>query len=177
MSWEQAIYAKKNLSKRNREHKIYPYLFKQHPPLKVHDAWCVDITYIKLRRGFVYLTALIDMVSRCVMGHHLSTCLGIESCLMALEMAIATGYKSVILNSDQGCQFTSQEWLYSLSLLNIRVSTNGKGRAIDNIPIERFWRTLKYEEVYLKSYETVEEARQEIAAYIGWYNHQRPHGL
>lgn len=171
----QAIYPKKNFSKRNMEHKVYPYLLKQHPPLKVHDAWCVDITYIKLKKGFVYLTALIDVVSRCVMGYHLSTCLGTESSLMALEMAIATGYKPVIINSDQGCQFTSQEWLYSLSLLNIRVSMDGKGRAIDNIPIERFWRTLKYEEVYLKSYENVEEARKEIMAYIQWYNHQRPH--
>jgi len=171
----QAIYPKKNLSKRNYAHKVYPYLLKDSPPTKPHDVWCTDITYIKIANGFVYLVALIDVVSRCVMGFHVSTSLDTESCLKALEMAINTGYKPKIINSDQGCQFTSQEWAYALSLLQIKISMDGKGRWLDNIPIERFWRTIKYEEVYLKTYETVKEAKQGLSAYIHWYNHGRRH--
>jgi putative transposase len=171
----QALYPKKNLSKRRHQDSVYPYLLKNHPPSIPHDCWCVDITYLKTAKGFVYLTALIDVVSRCVMGWHLSNLLDTESCLRALEMAIYTGYKPKIINSDQGCQFTAQEWLYALSLLRIQVSMDGKGRWADNIMIERFWRTLKYEEVYLKTYETLPEAREEIAAYIHWYNHKRRH--
>lgn len=171
----EAVYPKKNLSKRNHEHKFFPYLLREHPPLKPHDVWCVDITYINIATGFIYLTALIDVVSRHVMGWHLSTSLDTESCLRALEMAIATGYQSKIINSDQGCQFTSQEWIYQLTLLGIKISMDGKGRALDNIPIERFWRTIKYEEVYLNTYETVREARASLDAYIHWYNHSRRH--
>lgn len=171
----QALYPKKNLSKRNHEHKVYPYLLNQHPPLKPHDVWCVDITYIKIAKGFVYLTALIDVVSRYVVGWHVSTSLETESCLQALEMAIKSSYKPKIINSDQGCQFTSQEWVYQIRLLGVNISMDGKGRALDNIPIERFWRTVKYEEVYLKTYESVEEAKQCLALYIDWYNHNRRH--
>jgi putative transposase len=171
----QAVYPKKNLSKRNHEHKIFPYLLRDFPPQKPHDVWCTDITYIRTSKGFVYLTALIDVVSRCVMGFHLSPFLDTESCLNALEMAIKSGYSPKIINTDQGCQFTSQEWLYSLSLLGVQISMDGKGRCLDNIPIERFWRTLKYEEVYLKTYETVGEARHAITKYINWYNHDRRH--
>jgi len=171
----QAVYPKKNLSKRNQAHKVYPYLLKQYPPLKPHDVWCVDITYIKIANGFIYLTALIDVVSRCVMGFNVSTSLDTESCLQALEMAIATGYKPKIINSDQGCQFTSQEWVYNLTLLGVKISMDGKGRCLDNIPIERFWRTVKYEEVYLKTYETVGEAKRCLATYIEWYNTKRRH--
>jgi hypothetical protein len=109
------------------------------------------------------------------MGYHLSPFLDTESCLNALEMAIKSGYSPKIINTDQGCQFTSQEWLYHMSLLGVRVSMDGKGRCLDNIPIERFWRTLKYEEVYLKTYETVGEARHAITKYINWYNHDRRH--
>jgi putative transposase len=171
----QAIYPKQNLSKRRQEEAVYPYLLKQHPPQKPHDVWCVDITYIKISKGFLYLVALIDVVSRCVMGHCISTSLDTESCLQALEMALKTGYKPKIINSDQGCQFTSQEWAYALSLLGIKISMDGKGRCLDNIPIERFWRTIKYEEVYLKTYETVKEAKQGLSSYIHWYNHERRH--
>ena len=171
----EAVYPKKNLSKRNHEHKVYPYLLKEHPALKPHDVWCVDITYIKIATGFIYLTALIDVVSRHVMGWHTATSLDTESCLRALEMAIGSGYKPKIINSDQGCQFTSQEWIYQLTLLGVRISMDGKGRALDNIPIERFWRTVKYEEVYLNTYESVKEARASLNAYIHWYNHKRRH--
>lgn len=171
----QAIYPKKNLSKRRQNNVVYPYLLKSRPPSKVHDCWCVDITYIKTAFGFIYLTALIDVVSRCIMGWHVSPYLDTESCLDALEMAIKTGHKPKIINSDQGCQFTSQEWVYSLSLLKIDISMDGKGRCLDNIPIERFWRTLKYEEVYLKTYESVLEAKEGLRQYINWYNHERRH--
>lgn len=171
----QAIYPKKNLSKRRQEDIVYPYLLKEFPPKKSHDCWCVDITYIKTSRGFIYLTALIDVHSRCITGWQVSTFLDTESCIDALEMAINSGYKPKIINSDQGCQFTSQEWIYSLRLLDIKISMDGKGRCLDNIPIERFWRTIKYEEVYLKTYDTVLDAKIALAKYIGWYNHERRH--
>jgi len=171
----QAIYPKKNLSKRRQEDIVYPYLLKANPPMEPHDCWCVDITYIKTLQGFIYLTALIDVSSRCIMGWQVSTCLDTEGCIDALEMAIKTGNKSKIINSDQGSQFTSQEWVYSLSLLDIKISMNGKGRCLDNIPIERFWRTIKYEEVYLKTYDTVFEAKKALGIYIKWYNHERRH--
>jgi putative transposase len=171
----QAVYPKKNLSKRCQSDAVYPYLLKDYPPLKPHDVWCVDITYIKIATGFIYLTALIDVVSRCVMGWNVSTCLDTESCLKALEMSIKSGFKPIIINSDQGCQFTSQEWAYNLSLLGIKISMDGKGRCLDNIPIERFWRTVKYEEVYFNTYETVKEARESLGKYIEWYNLYRRH--
>jgi putative transposase len=126
----QGIYPKKKLSQRNQQHKVYPYLLKENPPQKPFDAWCVDITYIKIARGFVYLTALIDVVSQFIVGYHVSTSLDTESSLRALEMAISKGYRPGIINRDQGCQFTSQEWLYNMALLGIRVSMDGKGRCI-----------------------------------------------
>ena len=171
----QAIYPKKNLSKRRQEDLVYPYLLKNRPPQEVHDCWCVDITYIKTDKGFIYLTALIDIYSRCIMGWHVSPYLDTESSLDAIEMAIKTGHRPKIINSDQGCQFTSQDWIYNLTLLKIDISMDGKGRYLDNIHIERFWRTIKYEEVYLKTYESVLEARGGLGAYIKWYNHERRH--
>jgi len=171
----QAVYPKKNLSKRRQKDAVYPYLLKNYPPVNPHDCWCVDITYIKTGKGFVYLTALIDVVSRYVMGYSVSPFLDTSSCLDALEMALKTGFNPRIINSDQGCQFTSQEWVYSLRLLGIAISMDGKGRCLDNIPIERFWRTVKYEEVYLKTYDSVTDARESLALYIHWYNHERRH--
>jgi len=171
----QAIYPKKNLSKRRQKDAVYPYLLKENPPVKPHDCWCVDITYIKTARGFIYLTALIDVSSRCIMGWQVSPFLDTEGCIDALEMAVKSGYKAKIVNSDQGCQFTSQEWVYSLRLLGIKISMDGKGRYLDNIFIERFWRTIKYEEVYLKTYDTVFEAKTALGKYIEWYNHERRH--
>lgn len=171
----EAVYPKRNLSKRRQEEAVYAYLLKEHPPEKVHDCWQVDITYVKTAKGFIYLTALIDVVSRCVMGYSVSAFLDTESCLDALEMALKTGYTPRMINSDQGCQFTSQAWVYALRLLGIEISMDGKGRCLDNIHIERFWRTLKYEEVYLKTYDSVGQAREELGVYIHWYNHQRRH--
>lgn len=125
--------------------------------------------------GFVYLTALIDVVSRRVMGWSLSLFLETESCLAALDAALKKGECPSIINSDQGSQFTSTAWTERLSEGGIAISMDGKGRCLDNVHIERFWRSLKYEEVYLKTYETVFEARKAIGDYIDWYNCGRPH--
>lgn len=171
----QAVYPKKNLSKRRQEDAVYPYLLKEFPPQKPHDCWQVDITYLKIATGFVYLTALIDVVSRHVMGWYLSPQLDTDSCLRALEMALKSGYKPVMINSDQGSQFTAKDWVKKLTDEGIKISMDGKGRCLDNIYIERFWRSVKYEEVYLKTYESVAEARREIGQYIAWYNTQRRH--
>jgi len=154
---------------------VYPYLLKEHPPKKPHDVWCTDITYIRMKHGFLYLTALIDVVSRHVMGWHLSTTLSTQGCLKALDMGLKTGHKPIIINSDQGSQFTSQDWINRLTQEGIKISMDGKGRCLDNIPIERFWWSLKYEEVYLKTYKTVGQARQFIGEYISWYNTKRRH--
>lgn len=171
----QAVYPKKNLSKRRQEDAVYPYLLKDNPPKMPHDCWCVDITYIKISKGYVYLTALIDVASRHIMGWNLCTSLDTESCLKALDMALKTGYKPKIINSDQGCQFTSKAWTLKLLEEDIKISMDGKGSWLDNIFIERFWRTLKYEEVYLKTYESVAQARLDIGQYIHWYNTKRRH--
>jgi putative transposase len=171
----QAVYPKKNLSKRRQEDAVYPYLLRDFPPQKPHDCWSVDITYLKISTGFVYLTALIDVFSRHIMGWHLSPYLDTDSCLKALEMALKSGKIPEVINSDQGCQFTSKDWINRLIAGGIKISMDGKGRCLDNIFIERFWRSLKYEEVYLKTYESVSEARREIGKYIEWYNTQRRH--
>ncbi len=171
----QAVYPKKNLSKRRQDHAVYPYLMKKHPPQRPNDCWCVDITYIKTCIGNIYLSALIDAASRHIMGYSVSPTLDTSSVLDALEMALSSGHKPKMINSDQGCQFTAQEWGYSLALLEIQISMDGKGRWADNIHIERFWRTLKYEEVYLKSYDSVRDAKENLAVYIDWYNTQRRH--
>ena len=164
-----------HLSKRRQGDAVYPYLLKDFPPQKPHDCWSVDITYLKISTGFVYLTALIDVFSRHVMGWHLSPYLDTDSCLKALEMAIGTGFKPKIINSDQGCQFTSQEWAYNLSLLRIKISMDGKGRALDNVFVERLWRSVKYEDIYPKGYEGLKEVRQGLKKYFEFYNERRPH--
>jgi putative transposase len=169
------LYPKINLSKRRQKDSIFPYLLKENTPLHVHDCWMVDITYIKMKKGFVYLTALIDVVSRCIMGWNVSTTLETDSCLKALNMALKSGFKPKIINSDQGCQFTSQDWVWTCVEHRIEISMDSVGRCLDNIFIERFWRTLKYEEVYLKTYDSVMEAKENLKRYIYWYNHERRH--
>lgn len=170
----QALYPKKNLSKRRQRDAVFPYLLKEKPPQKPNDAWKVDITYIKLLQGFVYLVALIDVISRKIMGWCLSPFLETHGCIEAFEMGITIAIP-VIINSDQGCQFTSQQWVQTMIRYGIAISMDGKGRYLDNIHIERFWRSIKYEEVYLKSYDSIIEARQSIGAYIEFYNSLRPH--
>lgn len=171
----QAVYARRNLSKRRLSDAVYPYLLIDQPAQVPGDVWAVDITYLRLAIGFVYLTALIDLISRQIMGWNISTCLETDSCLRALDMALALYPKPDIINSDQGCQFTSIAWTKTLTAHGIKISMDGKGRYLDNIYIERFWKSLKYEEVYLKSYDTVEQCCHEVGLYIQWYNTKRPH--
>lgn len=170
----KALYPKKKTSVRNHAHAIFPYLLRDTNITRANQAWCTDITYIKIRGGFVYCVALIDVFSRRVIGSSVSPFLDVKSCLVALEMALLQAVPEII-NSDQGCQFTSKEWVAALATSNIKISMDGKGRWADNIAIERFWRSLKYEDIYLNSYETVDQVSKGIAAYIVFYNAQRPH--
>lgn len=170
----RAIYPQQKTTLRNKDHAVYPYLLKGMDIVRVNQVWQVDITYIRIRGGFVYLVCLIDVFSRKVMGFALSTFLDTESCLSALENALLYANPEII-NSDQGCQFTSNQWTNRLKVYEIKISMDGKGRWADNVFIERLWRSLKYELVYLYRFETVEEARSAIAKYIVFYNTQRPH--
>jgi len=170
----QALYPKPRTTIRNHDHKIYPYLLKDVTIDRSDQVWCTDITYIKMNPGFVYLVAILDIHSRYVISWRLSISLEAAFCLEALDESLVQG-KPDIFNTDQGCQFTSKAWIEKLLSHNIKVSMDGKGRCIDNIYIERLWRSVKYEEVYLKSYSSVREARESIAQYLEFYNHQRPH--
>ena len=171
----KGIVSKRKLSVNHSKQYRYPYLLKKAELKKANDAWAVDITYIKLPTGYIYVTCIIDIVSRYVVGCYVSTTLDAKSSLKALDQALLSGLKPAILNSDQGVQFTSSEWIKALESHSICISMDGKGRYADNIYIERFWKTLKYEEVFLRSYETVPEARKNISAFIEWYNNRRPH--
>lgn len=171
----RAVYPSKNLSLRNQKHKVFEYLLKDLKIERINQAWQTDITYIKLRQGFVYLVCLIDVFSRKIMGWNVSTFLDTESCLEAYKNALLTGNKPEIINTDQGCQFTSEKWVEFVHKTGVLISMDGKGRWADNIFIERFWRAIKYEMVYLQSLETVAQARSAIGTYIEFYNNQRPH--
>ena len=170
----QAIYCKPRTSIRNKEHKIYPYLLRDVKIAHVNQVWATDITYIKLDSGFIYLIAVIDLYSRYILGWTLSTTLDTSFCLDALEDALEKGTPS-IFNTDQGCQFTSKNWIAVLTNQGIDISMDGKGRCFDNIYVERLWRTIKYEEVYLQAYDCVSEARRSLGKYIEFYNNERPH--
>jgi putative transposase len=170
----QAIYPKKKTTIMNKNHKIYPYLLKGLKIEKPNQVWQVDITYIKIKQGFVYLVCLIDIFSRRIMGWALSIFLDTNLCLEALGNAITHDIPEII-NSDQGCQFTSEGWINFLNKNSIMISMDGKGRWIDNIYVERLWRSIKYENVYLHSFDTVFKAREAIARYIEFYNNRRPH--
>jgi len=171
----QTIYPKKKLSIKNNEHKVYPYLLKNLSIVRINQVWCTDITYIRLKHGFVYLVAIMDWYSRKILSWSLSINLDKSFCIWALEEAIRNYGSPEIFNTDQGSQFTSPDFTGLLLKNEVKISMDGKGRALDNIMIERFWRSLKYEEVYLKDYETVEEAKESIKEYIEKYNSFRPH--
>lgn len=170
-----SVYRKIKTSKPNPEHKIYPYLLKGLQINRPNQVWCTDITYIPMKRGFVYLIAIMDLYSRHILSWKVSNTLDTRFCIEALEEALSQYGKPEIFNSDQGSQFTSLAFTEALKEQGIKISMDGKGRVIDNIFIERFWKSLKYEEVYLKSYETVKEAVFNIGEYIWDYNNQRPH--
>lgn len=169
-----AVYQKPDLSKPNHAHRKYPYLLTDYKIRAPNDVWATDITYIKLKNGFVYLVALLDLYSRYIVAWNLSTTMEAEFCTEILESALHR-CKPKIVNSDQGSQFTSDIWINLLEGNSVKVSMDGKGRCMDNIFVERLWRTIKYEEVYLNSYDTVTEARQKIKSYLAFYNHQRLH--
>lgn len=170
----QAVYPRKKTTIPNKAHKKYEYLLKDVEIVRPNQAWGVDITYIKTRYGFVYLVGLIDLLSRKIMGHSVSVFLDTKVCIDALEKALLEA-KPEIINSDQGCQFTSSEWTERLHQCLIQISMDGKGRWVDNRWIERFWRTIKYEAIFLHSFDTVEQVTQAIAEFIEFYNEERPH--
>ena len=169
-----AIYPRPNLSKPRKDHQICPYLLRDLEVLHPDHVWCADITYIRMKRGFVYLMAIMDWFSRYVLSWEISINLDVEFCLLALERAFKQGLP-VIFNSDQGAQFTSQAFTGKLLDGGIQISMDGRGRAYDNIFIERLWRSVKYEEVYLRDYETIADARKWIGRYLDSYNHERLH--
>lgn len=163
-----------NLSKRNLEHRIYPYLLRNLPITHPNHVWGIDITYIRLQPSWMSLVAIIDWYSRYVVSWELDQTLEIDFVLEAVKRALSQN-KPIIINSDQGSHFTSSKYIDLVLDKEIRISMNGKGRALDNIITERLWRTIKYEEVYLKEYETPREARKEINNFFYFYNYERPH--
>ena len=168
------IYPKPNLSKPAKGNKIYPYLLRNAVITRPNQAWSIDITYIKLRHGFVYLTAIIDWYSRCIVGWELDDTLETTMVLRALEKAFKTA-KPEILNSDQGSQFSGHDYIKYVEKDAVKISMDGKSRWADNIMIERWFRTLKYDEVYLKDYENIRDARNQIGNFIHGYNFEKLH--
>jgi putative transposase len=169
-----AIYPKPRTSKPGAGHKVFPYLLRGLTITRANHVWATDITYIPMARGFVYLVAVIDWASRYVLSWRLSNTLDDAFCVDALEMALARG-RPEIFNSDQGSQFTGKNFTGMLLGAGIQISMDGKGRCLDNVFVERLWRSLKYEEVYLKAYSTVREAQSGIGSYLRFFNEERPH--
>lgn len=170
----EAIYPKRKLSQGVERSKKYPYLLRGLRIGGPNEVWSTDITYVRMAKGFVYLVAVIDWFSRYVLSWRLSTTLDTLFCIEALEHALS-GAKPQIFNTDQGAQFTSEAYVKRLEQDGVRVSWDGRGRALDNIFVERLWRSVKYEEVYLHDYETVPQAFEGLGRYFGFYNHERPH--
>ncbi len=169
-----AIYQRPRTSRAASAHRIYPYLLRGLRIERVHQVWAADITYIPMARGFLYLVAVMDWVSRYVLAWRLSNLLDADFCIEALEEALHQG-RPDIFNTDQGSQFTGDGFTGVLRGHGVAISMDGRGRFADNIFVERLWRSVKYEEVYLKAYENVAQARHGIAAYFEFYNHQRLH--
>jgi putative transposase len=171
----QVIYPKRHLSRPLVGAKVYPYLLRDIAIVRANHVWCADITYIRLAHGFVYLVAILDWASRKVLSWELSITADQYFVIHAVEEARRCYGDPQIFNTDQGSQFTCPGFVEPLLAAGVHMSTDGKGRALDNVAIERFWRSLKYEEVYLKDYADLPEARREIGRYIEWYNSFRPH--
>jgi len=170
-----AIYPGPRLSVPGEGHEIYPYLLREVVVVRRDQVWSTDITYIRLAQGFVYLVAVLDWFSRYVLAWELSVTMDVGFCIDALERALERGARPEIFNGDQGAQFTSQAFTGRLRAADIRISMDGRGRALDNIFVERLWRTVKYEEVYLKDYASVPSARANLDAYFRFYNQERLH--
>ena len=170
----QGVGPKPGTSQRNKEHKVYPYLLRNYEITGPNQVWSTDITYCPMPQGFMYLVAVIDWYSRFVLSWGLSNTLDATFCVTALEQALAVGQPD-IFNTDQGCQFTSREFLEPLENRKIRISMDGKGRALDNIFVERLWRSVKYECLYIQDYSTVELLTGGLTDYFQFYNHERLH--
>jgi len=171
----EAIYQKPNTSRKHPDHKVYPYLLRGLVIDRPNQVWCADITYIPMAKGFVYLVAVMDWFSRRVLAWRVSITLETDFCVEALQDAMNRHGQPEIFNTDQGVQFTSAAFLGELATLGVRISMDGKGRFLDNIFIERLWRSLKYEEVFIKAYGSVAEARIGIGEWLTFYNDERPH--
>ena len=171
----EALYRKPNTSKPASGHKIYPYLLRNLPVIRPNQVWAMDITYIPMARGFVYLAAVVDWFSRRVLAWRLSITMEATFCVEALEESLARYGTPEIFNTDQGSQFTSAEFTGALLAKGVTISMDGKGAWRDNVFVERLWRTIKYEEVYLRAYDTVSDARSSLGRYIAFYNSRRPH--
>ena len=169
------IYRRPNTSKPVPGHKIYPYLLRGVKIERADQVWAMDITYIPMARGFVYLAAVVDVFSRRVLAHRVSITMEADFCIEALEEALARHGKPGIFNSDQGSQFTSVGFTGVLLKHGVVISMDGRGAWRDNVFVERLWRSVKYEEVYLRAYDSVSEARSSIGRYLAFYNHRRPH--
>jgi len=171
----EALYRKPNTSKRHAAHRIYPYLLRDLKIDRPNQVWATDITYIPMRRGFVYLVAVMDWATRRVLSWRVSNTLTTDFCLDAVREAIARYGCPEIFNTDQGCQFTSSDFTGLLKEHGIRISMDGKGCWRDNVFVERLWKSVKYEEVYLRAYDSVSEAKAYLGRYFYFYNGRRPH--
>lgn len=171
----QAVYQRPRTTVPHPEHKKWPYLLRGLDIIRPNHVWCADITYIPMRRGFLYLVAVMDWASRRVLAWRLSNTMDVDFCIAALEEALARHGKPEIFNTDQGSQFTSPRFTEVLSDADVRISMDGRGRWMDNVFIERLWRSMKYECIYLHAYETGSEARSGIGRWIDYYNFDRPH--
>ena len=171
----EALYRKANTSRRNQAHRIYPYLLRGLAIDRPNQVWAMDTTYIPMQRGFVYLSAVLDWATRRVLAWRLSNTLTADPCVEALEEAILKYGPPEIMNTDQGSQFTSSAFISVLEQNAIKISMDGKGCWRDNVFVERLWKSVKYEEIYLHGYESVSEVRQALACYFDFYNRRRPH--
>jgi putative transposase len=171
------LYPGSNASRAHHAHKVFPYLLRGLNIDHANQVWCEDITYIPMRKGFVCLVAIMDWHSRKVLGWRLSNTLDAGFCVAALNEALAKYGRPEIFNTDQGCQFTSEDFTQVLKDPDIQISMDGKGRWVDNVFIERLWRSLKYEEVYLHAYDSIPQARDGIRRWMHFYNHRRKHQI
>jgi putative transposase len=170
----EAVYPKPNLSRKNKEHIIYPYLLREKVISNCNEVWSTDITYIRLKKGFVYLVAIIDWYSRFVLDWQISTTLDAEFCIEVLNRTLKSN-RCIIFNTDQGSQFTSPKFTNVLKEKNIKISMDGRGRALDNVFVERLWRSVKYECIFLKEFDTVSAVIDALHEYFKFYNHKRFH--
>ncbi|MBF0253319.1 MAG: IS3 family transposase [Candidatus Omnitrophica bacterium] len=170
----EAICPKRNLSRKRKDHKVYPYLLRGVKMVRPNQVWSTDITYVRLLEGFAYLVAIIDWFSRYVISWSISNTADVDLCMEALESSLKYG-KPEIFNTDQGCQFTSDKFTGRLKDKKIKISMDGRGMMFDNIFVERLWRTVKYEDIYIRGYETIPESRKGLKKYFEFYNNERYH--